>query len=227
MDFKELDFEIGIVLDYLRGLLDDGAGPGTLQIFSHIADTSDEIELIIERIEKELRLINDLTSKFLDQIIPSGMEPKTDDVEKLVRMFELLRLDSKSFFIFVRIFCDTMCRLIRLTYGDNGRQLPTSMKDLLKSKKAFESDKDFFSGLKEIMSWFLELREKRVEIEHYLGGLRSTTTRNGLMGFDIKGLRNIDKSWGTDTVQPFSTYIEDTIKSITTSLRYISEKRLV
>jgi len=229
MDFAEFDHEISKVLDYLRELLDAGAGFGTIEIFGQLADSSTDIKIITERIDKELVLHSDFIKKFLARM-SKELEPVSNEMEKMVRNSDFLRLDVKSFFIFTRIFYDTICRFIRLTYGDMGIQLPRSMNRLLTRKsvraRAIEMDKDFFSGFFEVMSGFHEIRDKRDEIVHSLGSMRSTTAKNGTWGFDIIGLRDKGRSWGTNTVQSISGYIEETIKSLTEALRFISKKRL-
>ena len=222
MDFKEYNYEITKLLDYLRELLDAGAEYSTLQIFGHLANSNDELRLIIERIEKELESNKLLYTKFFNRISKSS-EPDSGELEEWARGLSLLNLDIKSFIIFTRIFCDTLCRFIRLLYGVPGHQLPQSMNGLLESEKAIEIDKDFFSGLNDRMDWFHGLRDKRVEIEHYLGGIRSTSTRNGSLGFDIIGMRDKGRSWGTDTVQSISDFIQNTINSLTIVLRYVSK----
>ncbi len=221
MDFKEYGYEMSKLMDYLRESLDAGAGFGTLQIFGHLAVSSDELRLIINRIEKELEPHNELSKNFFDRV-SKGLEPELSEMEEWSMNLSLLSLDIKSFIIFTRIFCDTLCRFIRLTYGEPGFQLPQSMNDLLESEKALEIDEDFFSGLNGRMNWFRELRGKRVEIEHYLGGIRKTPTRNGSLGFDIISMRDKGRSWGTDTVQSISDFIQNTINSLTEVLRYVS-----
>ncbi len=128
MDFTEFDHEISKVLDYLRELLDAGAGFGTIEIFGQLADSSTDIKIITERIDKELVLHSDYIKKFLAKM-SKELEPVSNEMEEMARNLGMLRLDVKSYFIFTRIFYDTLCRLIRLTYGDKGRQLPQSMND--------------------------------------------------------------------------------------------------
>ena len=74
------------------------------------------------------------------------------------------------------------------------------------------------------MLWYDTLVTRRVEIEHYLGSIFSTTTRNGKLGFDLLGQRIRKNKWGTDTVTSITDYTEDTISNLSKVILHIYDK---
>jgi hypothetical protein len=170
-------------------------------------------------------------SKEIHRLI-AQKEKKLDIIKTFSVNWELFRLDMKSFFIFTQIFLDTLARIIRLTYGKKGEQLPYNMTDLLKSRKAMELDEEFFENLREKMIWYSDFNDKRDDIVHWLGSIRSTTTRQGDMGFDIlkfdihaKEMKKEQRSsWGTKTVLSAMVYIQETINNLSVTISYIHER---
>lgn len=192
-----------------------------------------DIQNIINRIENEVQNIETIGKE-----IPK-LEAKKDNFDMLRKYAEnwtLLRLDIKSFFIFTQIFLDTLSRIIRCTYGKKGEQLPEKMTDLLTKKKALrlesQLDADFFTNLREKMFWYKDFNDKRDDIVHWLGGIRTTISRKGDLGFDIlkfdihaKEQRKEQRElWGTNTVNPTMDYVNETIDNLAEAILCIHEK---
>jgi hypothetical protein len=64
---------------------------------------------------------------------------------ELIRYDSMLRLDLKDLYIHTRMFLDLLCKVIKLSYGKRGNQLPSrSMNELLaKRDKAVQLDPEF------------------------------------------------------------------------------------
>ena len=137
------------------------------------------------------------------------------------------RLDVKSFFLFTRIFLDTLARIVKLCYGRKGGKLSDRIVPMLKDEECVKVwkklDYNFYKGLKNRMVWIDNFVKTRVEIVHYLGSMRSTQTKDGKFGFDIKGLRT-NPSWGTHTVKSVTDYMDNTLHNLSEVLLYICNK---
>jgi hypothetical protein len=178
-----------------------------------------DITNIIDRIENEAQVIG--------IIIKSPPEVKEEDyfdsLRNHVKNWELFRLDIKSFFVFTKIFLDTLARIIICVYGEKGVQLPPNMTDLLK-KKALnlenELDAEFFANLRNKMIWYKDFNEKRDDIVHWLGSVRKATM-NGKTSFDIlkfdihakEQKKEQREEWGSKTVIPLE-YLKETIDNL-------------
>lgn len=227
MDFGDFDRSFDKLRIVLRDMVHKDKSSEKSEIYGSYIDYRAEIEVIVKRIETETQKDMMLTQKVFKAIKEGKKGKEIPDewaIESLKNLVEI-RLDVKSFFVFTRIFLDTLARIIRIYYGKAGYQLPSDMSDLVKHKKLESLDSGFSKGLKDKMSWMDNFRETRVEIEHYLGDMRSTHTRNGKFGFDIRGLRRRG-SWGTHTVQSITDYMKDTLDNLSEVISYIYDKFL-
>ena len=227
MDFGDFDRSFDKLKIILRDMISKDKSFEKSEIYSSYIDYRAEIKVIIERIETETQKHMMLTQKVFKAIKEGKKGKEIPDewgIESLKNLVEI-RLDVKSFFVFTRIFLDTLARIIRISYGKIGHQLPSSMSDLVKHKKFENLDSDFSKGLKDKISWMDDFRETRVEIEHHLGDMRSTHTKNGKFGFDIRGLRRRG-SWGTHTVKSITDYMSDTLGNLSEVISHICNKFL-
>lgn len=227
MDFSDFDRSFDKLEIVLRDMMRKDKSGEKSEIFGSYIDYRVEIEVIVERIESETQKHTMLTQKVFEAIKEGKKGKEIPDewaIESLKNLVEI-RLDVKSFFVFTRIFLDTLARIIRVYYGKTGHQLPSDMSDLVKHKKLESLDSGFSKDLREKMSWMDDFRETRVEIEHYLGDMRSTNTINGKFGFDIRGLRRRE-IWGTHTVKPIIDYMRNTLDSLSEVISCICDKFL-
>ena len=188
-----------------------------LELYGHYLDYRDEIKIIVGRIETETQDFMALNTK-VDKMIQENLEPDNEFIG-ILRHLDMLRLDIKSFFIFTRIFLDTLARIVRLRFDKRSSELPDSMVDLLENKTLVELDPEFAKGLKNRMFWMDTFVERRVEFEHYLGSINSTTTKDGKLGFDILGSKILS---GTHRVESIASYIESVLSNLADSISYIS-----
>jgi len=190
MDWSNFDESYIRLKMVLRDLIGDGKDEHKLDIYGNYLTYGHEVKIIVERIEKEtqgyIKLIREIS-----EMAQRGEEPNEKSLDVFVDYHSLIRLDIKSFFIFTRIFIDTLAKVVRLRFGGEGKQLPLTMTQLLNHDKFLTLDPDFAEGFKSKMSWMTAFVETRVEIEHYLGNiLRYTTTREGKFGFALQGSRS-------------------------------------
>lgn len=221
MDFNNFDECFSELRIALKDRLDNGKNTEKLDIYGSYLHYRDEIEVIIDRIEAETRKSMILSKKTFEALQKDEKPDEELGIES-IKNWILITVDMKSFFIFTRIFLDTLARIIR-QYYPQGHQLSWRMSKLIKSRKLRKLDSDFAKGLRDKMRWWDDFVETRVEIEHYLGNLRSTLTRDGKFGFDILGLRT-RKSWGTDTVESITDYIRKILHNLSEVISYIHDK---
>ncbi len=219
MDFGDFDTCFDELRIVLRDRLGNGENAQKLDIYGSYLSYGDEIKIIIDRIETETQKSVTLSKK-LFETLQKDEEPDEEFGTELIRNLMLITLDIKSFFIFTRIFLDTLAWIIKQYYGKNGDQLSSDMRKLVKNTKF---DDDFAKELKSKMQWVEDFVKTRVEIEHYLGSIRSTTTKNGKFGFDILS-SNIRHDWGTDTVESITDYIGETLHNLSEAISCIHNK---
>jgi hypothetical protein len=222
MDFGNFDKCFDELRILLRDKLDDGKNPQKLDVYGSYLSYGDEIKVIVDRIEAETQ--KDMTlSKTLHETLQKGEEPDEKWGKESIKNWILITLDIKSFFIFTRIFLDTLAWIIKQYYGKKGCQLSSDMRELVEEKSLTLVDANFAEGLKIKMQWMAGFVGTRVDIEHYLGGIRSTTTKNGKFGFDILSSRN-RHDWGTNTVESITDYIGETLHNLSEVISYIHSK---
>lgn len=204
----------------LRELISNGKNDHKLDVYGSYLIYGYEIKIIIGRIEEETQAYLKLFRE-ISEMRQRGEEPSDELWHDVLEYHPLIRLDIKSFFIFTRIFLDTLARIIRLGFGEKGRQLPWDMTDLVGHKTLMKLDPDFAEGLKARMSWMDTFVERRVKLEHYLGKiLRYTTSSDGRFGFDIQGTKS-DGQWGTDVVDSMTEYMEEILSRLSEVIVYI------
>ena len=220
MDWSNFDECFEKLTSLLRNTIDD-KGAYLTDILQACYGYQNDIKLIVQRIETETKeamiLLNEelLQKKFGQQ-----------DGEKIMKLDEILRfllVDIMSFFIFTRIFLDTLARIVGFCFGKAGSRLPWNMRKLVGHKKLMELDTDFAKGLKNRLLWMNTFVERRIEIEHYLGRIVGTRTRNGQFGFYIRGSR-IRQSLGTDMVGSIDSFVGDVLTSLSKVVLYIHHK---
>jgi hypothetical protein len=222
MDFGNFDRCFDELRIVLRDRLGNDKNTKKLDIYGSYLGYGDEIKIIVDRIEAETQK-NIILSKRLFEALQKGEEPDEKLGVESIKNWILITLDIKSFFIFTRIFLDTLAWITKQYYGKEGDQLPCRMRKLVKSETLRKLDSDFAKGLKDRMRWTDDFVETRVEIEHYLGSIYSTTTKNGKFGFDILGLRT-RHDWGTNTVESITDYIKETLHNLSEVILYIHSK---
>jgi len=217
MDWSEFDD----CFQKLRRVLRDIVGNGNLyklDVYGNYIDYGEEIKYIVHRIETEVNEYVESDRKIVEMMRRNGLDEESLKVR--VKYWQLLRLDIKSFFVFTRIFLDTLARIVKLHFGKGGEQLPPNMRDLVDNEALIKLDPDFARELKKKMSWMNDFVEHRVEFEHYLGGIPSTVTKDGKFGFSIRGLR-IRGDSRTSTVESVVDYMREILSHLSEDIQFI------
>jgi len=231
MDWNEFDKCFVKLKVILREMLfaDEGSSYKRRVYGSYLGFGSD-VKIIVQRIETEIQKSMEINKKlrvYALAHIRSTASEEEESEERLVmesdNMFKLLTLDIKSFFIYTRIFLDTLARIVRLCFGKEGDQLPTDMRELVKHRKLEEFDSDFAKGLKDKTSWMTSFRNRRVEIEHYLGDIPSATIESGKFWFQIVGAKEGKKS-ETHVRESATDYIEEVLSKVSKVILHICQK---
>lgn len=223
MDWSNFDKSHRTLKNVLRDLTENNKKQHELDIYRDCVTYGREIKIIVERIEEETQTYTKLSRKILE-MTPRGKEPNEKLLDIFVYCHSSIRLDIKSFFIFTRIFIDTLAKIVRLRFDGERKQLPPTMTKLLKDDKLLALDPDFARGLKSKMSWMTAFVETRVEIEHYLGNiLRYTSTGDGKFGFTIKGSRSHGNIplLATEKVESITEYMEDILSKLSKAILHI------
>jgi hypothetical protein len=226
MDWSNFDESYIRLKNVLRDLIGNGKDEHKLDIYGNYLTYGREVKIVVERIEEEvqgyIKLIREIS-----EMAQRGEEPNEKSLDVFIDYHSLIRLDIKSFFIFTRIFIDTLAKIVRLRFGERKEQLPPTMTKLLKNDKFLTLDPDFAEGFKSKMSWMTAFVETRVEFEHYLGNIfRYTTTREGKFGFAIQGSRSRKNTpfSGTDKVESITEYTEEILSKLSEAIQYVCSK---
>jgi hypothetical protein len=226
MDWRNFDESYIRLKDVLRDLMGNGKDKHELDIYGNYLTYGREVKIIVERIEEEVQGYIKLVRE-ISEMAQRGEEPNEKSLDVFVDYHSLIRLDIKSFFIFTRIFIDTLAKIVRLRFDEKRKQqLPPTMTELLKNDKFLTLDPDFAEGFKSKMSWMTAFVETRVEIEHNLGNIsRYTTTREGKFGFAIQGSRSCKNTFlGTDKVESITEYMEEILSKLSEAIQYVCSK---
>lgn len=191
----------------------------TREIYVNYLKFDSDMKSIVQRIEVEIQKSLDISEKMIVSFAERKEEPTNELLLEDRNNLKLLRLDIKSFFIFTRIFLDTLARVVRLFFGKEGNQLPWDMKRLVGHKLLKKLDSEFAEGLKDRMLWMDCFVKRRVEIEHYLGNIPSTTISDGKFGFHIHSSRVRG-----DAVESITDYMEEILSNLSEVFLYIYQK---
>jgi len=229
MNWSKFDESYRSLKNVLRDLIGNGKNYHKLDVYASYLNYGDEIKIIVKRIEEETQRYMKL-SRDISEVAQRAEEPSDELIDVLLEHHSLIRLDIKSFFIFTRIFIDTLARIVTLSFDRIDEDLPskrarTNMRKLVKDKKLMKLDPDFAKGLEARMSWMDTFVERRIQFEHYLGSIRRyTITGDGKFGFDIQGTRS-DGKWGTDIVNSMTEYMKEILSNLSEVISYIHNNR--
>ena len=222
MNFSNFDKCFDELRVLLRDRLGNGKNTRKLDIYGSYLDYDEEIKIVVNRIEEETQRFMTL-SKSVFEAVQQGEELDEKWGIESIQNLTLIRLDIKSFFIYTRIFLDTLAHIIGQCYGKKGDHLSSHMRKLVGNETFKNLDPAFAQGLKDRMQWMDDFVKTRDEIMHQLGSIYSTTTKNGKFGFDILGLTT-RHDWGANTVESIADYLNETLHNLSEVISHIHSK---
>jgi hypothetical protein len=116
MDFGNFDRCFDELRIVLRDRLGNGKNTKKLDIYGSYLGYSDEIKIIVDRIEAETHK-SIILSKRLFEALQKGEGPDEKLGIESIKNWILITLDKKSFFIFTRIFLNTLAWITKQYYG--------------------------------------------------------------------------------------------------------------
>jgi len=221
MDWIEFDDCFLKLRRILRDFIGDGKSLGKSDVYSNYIDYRGDIKQIVHRIETEVNEYTEINRKIIEMIKKNGSDESLTNMR--LEYGRQLRIDIKSFFIFTRIFLATLARIVRLYFGEKGKQLPPSMRQLVKNRALMKLDPKFARELKTKMSWIDDFIEYRVEFEHYLGRIPLTVMKIGVFGFGVRGSR-MRGDLRTVSVESVVDYMKEFLSHLSEGIQFIYEK---
>jgi hypothetical protein len=228
MDLKEFEDSLVCLTSFLKR---DGfyAKPNRLElhVFGKLVDYESQIEIIMKRIKQDIKEETRSTKSIFDAM---KAEKEIDDkiARKSMHALEKLMLDLSDFFVYTRMFLDTLTMSIKLTLKKSGTKnadlLKHSVKCLLnpKSMRIYKEKIDchFFTGLEQHLTWVRTFRESRDGLVHQYYHFVFTSTRAGKKGFEIMDLKKA--SWGTVTVKEIMPELQQTVDNLSELIKYLT-----
>jgi hypothetical protein len=212
MDSSDFDDAFSRLKALLRDRIDDNFE--LKRIYGKYLDYDGEVEVISKRIDGEIQRSREL-NRMLSQLIRQGQEPSSGLYSEIELNFVSIRLDIESFFIFTKIFLDTLASIIRFSFGN---RLPQRMNMLIGHEKGSELDRAFFEGLESKMSWFKDFKKTRDTIVHELG-------RIARMIVDGEDLCVVFKSRQANDVQcHIVEYVPKVLRNLSEIILYVCKR---
>jgi hypothetical protein len=163
-----------------------------IDVFGRFIDYDSQVVIITSRLEDEIALHESFMKYILTRL---KEERKIDDNElkEYGQYLPKLMLDLSDFYIYTRIFLDTLTVCIRLSFRNAGYQnwniIERSINFLLNENKMqickSKIDLQFFEGLEKKLAWISDFKESRDGLFHKFYHFVFTTTRRGDLGYDI------------------------------------------
>jgi gas vesicle protein len=197
-------------------------------VYGKVVDYQMQIRIITERLEEELKSYklqqNNIFSSFKE-----NKKISDDELEKTIDNIEKLRLDLLDYYIYTRMFLDSLTVSIKLSFLYSGNKNAANMKNSIKcllNKQLMESYKqkispEFFSCLEEKIKWIPDFRNSRDGLVHKYHYFVMTENPQGQLGYEI--IDEIKESWGSVTVKSISLEVQKTIDNLSELLRFLSE----
>lgn len=140
-----------------------------------------------------------------------------------------IMLDLSDFYVYTRIFLDTLTVCIKRSFKRAGNKnwnvMEHSINSLLNVNKmqtyTRKIDFHFFNGLEKKLFWIPDFKKFRDGLLHQYFHFVFTSTRKGDLGYDI--MDRTKTSWGTDTVRSILTELQNTIAYVTDLVEYLSK----
>lgn len=197
-----------------------------IDLFVKFIDFHSQAVIITSRLEEDIAEFESFNKTILKNVKEKGEIPKTE-IEKHSLALPKIMLDLSDFYIYTRIFLDTLTLCIKRSFKSAGNKnwnimehsitclLNKDKLDVYKSKIDFE----FFENLGKKLIWIGDFRKTRNGLLHHYYHFVFTTTRQGDLGYDISD--RIKTAWGTDTVKGILSETQNIIDRLTDLIDYL------
>lgn len=197
-----------------------------IDLFGKFIDYHSQVTIITSRLEEDIAE-NESLKKYIIKCAREKREISETEVEKYGLFLPKMMLDLSDFYVYTRIFLDTLTVCIKRSFKSAGCRnwgiIEHSINSLLNINKMQtykrKIDFHFFSGLEEKLSWISDFRNSRDGLVHKYHHFVFTSTRKGDLGYDI--MDRIKTSWGTDTVRGILSELQNTIDNVTDLMEYL------
>ena len=142
-------------------------------VFARFLDYHSEVSIITSRLEEEIAWYESF-KKYVFTCVKEKREIRDSEMEKYMLCIPKLMLDLSDFYIYTRIFLDTLTVCIRLSFKNAGNKnwniIERSVNCLLNENKmqTYKSkiDLGFFEGLEKKLAWISDFRKSRDGLLH-------------------------------------------------------------
>ena len=201
-----------------------------IDLFGSFLNFHSQALIITSRLEEDIDEFESFNKIILKHIQKKGEIPKTE-IEKYSLALPKIMLDLSDFYIYTKIFLDTLPVCIKRSFKSAGNKnwhiinirKKTSINGLLNKDQMerYKSaiDFDFFENLGKKLIWIDDFRKTRNGLLHRFYHFVFTTTRQGDLGYDISD--SIKTSLGTDTVKGILPDLQHIIDRLTDLIEYL------
>jgi hypothetical protein len=197
-----------------------------IDVFGKFLDYHSQAIIITSRLEEDVTDVKSFQKYMVKNLKKDGKINDTE-IQKFSLTFPKLMLDLSDFYIYSRIFLDTLTVCIERSFKSAGKEnwkfKRHSINCLLNEdemqKYKNEIDLDFFEGLEKKLTWIRDFRKSRDGLLHEYFHFVFMTTRQGDLGYDI--MDRVKTSWGTDTVKGILKELQNIIDKLTDLIEYL------
>jgi hypothetical protein len=187
-----------------------------------------KMQIITSRLEEEIPHFDSLSKAFFKSL-KAKKKPDQILIENFVMESETIRLDLSDFYIYTRMYLDTLTISIKHSFKSAGNKnwqlMENSVKCLLNKEKLSlykkEIDYDFFEGLEKKVAWIPDFKDSRDTLMHHHSNLVLSTTREGKLGYGVVDTK--DESWGRDSVKCIFEVLQNTLNDLSDLMEYLSK----
>lgn len=197
-----------------------------IDVFGKLIDFHSQAVIMTSRLQKDIAE-HDSFVKFVFKRVREKRKLRETDFEKYGLTLPKLILDLSDFYVYTRIFLDTLTVCIKRSFKSTGNKnwgiIEHSISCLLNGNKmqTYKNriDFGFFDGLEKKLAWIGDFRKSRDGLLHKYFHFVFTTTKQGDLGYDI--MDRTKTSWGTDIVKGILTQLQNVIDRLTDLIEYL------
>lgn len=230
MELSEFDKSLSKLIRKLKGSFfrkPNRCGINGLSVYGKMSDFQLQVKVITSRLVEDIAE-HEVYTKLIFDSLDSDTNIGNSNMKKSILNLERLIIDLSDFYLYTRMFLDTITIGIKLALLDSGNKnacyITNSFSCVLnvEKMKTFKEkiDLGFFVGLEKYLPSISRIRDSRDNLVHYYHHLVFTLTAQGKLGYEIIG--NPETSWGTDTVKDITVEIQQAINNLVALIEYLN-----